>query len=63
MKELTDGTKVPARIYYYLLDWNEVDEYNTIHLLYNKMKLSDLNSSQFNNLFYVATKNDFEKLK
>lgn len=53
--------KVPSRIWYYLLDWNEQDNWNTLASLYNVAKLSDLNEKQFYNLFYVASQIDIEK--
>jgi len=37
MKELADGKQVSARSYYYLLDWNEVNEHKFIQDSFNKI--------------------------
>lgn len=58
MKKMADGTEVPARPYYYLLDFNDSDNWKTITFLYNKTKLNELTNSQFWNLFEVATKKE-----
>jgi hypothetical protein len=42
MKELIDDSQVPARVYYFLLDWNEVDKLKTIYKLFNVNRLCDL---------------------
>ncbi len=62
MKILKDGSEVSSRSYYYLLDWNEVDEHNTLFELYGVMKLSKLLLSQYSNLFYVATQSEYKNL-
>lgn len=63
MKELIDYSEVPARGYYYLLDWNERDERKTITRLFNTNKLCELELSQYITLFEFATKRDIEELK
>jgi hypothetical protein len=60
MKKLADGTEVIARAYYYLLDFNDADEWKTISFLYGKNKLNELTNSQFWNLLYVATTHDIK---
>lgn len=62
MKELADGIKVPARTYYYLLDFNEQDNYNYISSKFNANKLCSLNIHQFSKLFEYATEQDKLKL-
>jgi len=63
MKELIDYTQVPARGYYYLLDWNEVDGWKTMFELFNKKRLCDLELHEYIQLFDIATKKDLENLK
>lgn len=63
MKITSDNKEIPSRIWYYLLDWNENDKWNTIQLLYNKNKLKDLTKSQILNLLYVAAKIDIKDNK
>jgi hypothetical protein len=57
MKILADKTEVPDRTYYYLLDWNEVNEREYI---FGKIRLADLNFSEYKQLFEYATKSEFE---
>lgn len=63
MKELIDYSQVPARGYYFLLDWNEVDERKTMNELFNKNRLCDLELHEYIQLFDIATKKDIEFLK
>ena len=63
MKTLNDGIEVPARIYYYLLDWNEVNERKYMIDNFNKTRLCDLNIGEFKQLFGFATQQDIIKLK
>lgn len=58
MKTTIDGHEIPSRIWYYLLDWNEMDEWKSISLLYGKDKLKDLTKSQILNLLHVASATD-----
>lgn len=58
MKTTSDGYEIPARIWYYLLDWNEADEWSAIAMLYGKDKLKDLTKAQLLNLLYVASQQD-----
>jgi len=55
MKTLVDGTKVCARTYYYLLDFNDRYNWEAITLLFNKNRLCDLNISEYRKLFEHAT--------
>jgi len=62
MKELAYGTQVSARTYYYLLDFNDRDEWKFIQDNFNKTKLKDLNIREYRQLFDHATKVDAESL-
>lgn len=62
MKTLADGKEVPARSYYYLLDWNEINERKYIFETFNTVRLCDLNSKQYYQLFVFATHFDALKL-
>lgn len=55
MKELSDGYKVSARSYYYLLDWNEVDNWKYMQKHFGTIKLRDLTILQYRKLFREAT--------
>ena len=63
MKTLIDDTEVPARGYYYLLDWNERDEWKTIIDISSSGRLCELDIKQYIELFEIATKKDLENLK
>ena len=62
MKKLIDDTEVNSRGYYYLLDWNEQDNWNTILILFNTAKLHELTISQYKELFKIATESDYNVL-
>lgn len=55
MKTLKDGTQVSGRSYYYLLDFNNREECETIIKLSSQNKLDELNLTQYVELFYIAT--------
>lgn len=42
MKKLENGEEIPDRIYYYLLDWNDDDNKETIRFQFKKDRLCDL---------------------
>lgn len=63
MKELADGKQVSSRIYYYLLDFNEQTNWAYLKNTLNKIRLMDLNISEFTQLFEHATKTDSVLLK
>ena len=48
MKQLSDGTTVSARTFYYLLDFNDRDNWKFISETFGKYKLSDLTLEQYN---------------
>jgi len=62
MKKLIDGTEVPARGYYYLLDWNEINEKKFIITKFDKYRLCDLTIDEYKKLFYEATNSDLNNL-
>jgi hypothetical protein len=58
MKILFDSSEVSARSYYYLLDWNELDQKNTINNLFGKIRLCDLTLEEYKKLFKIATEKE-----
>ena len=63
MKELSDGTKVVARMYYYLLDFNDRTNWNYIRNVPQKDAVRELNKAEFIQLFQHATTVDLERYK
>lgn len=63
MKELIDGHYVMGRIYYFLLDWNESDSWETMIKISGQKQLQKLTIEQFTLLFEMATHDDLETLK
>ncbi len=57
-KPTIDDKTVPARIYYYLLDWNEQDQRKTILDMFDLTRLCDCTKDQIMTLFDTATKED-----
>ena len=55
-----DNIDVTARSYYFLLDWNEQNEWEYIHQQYNKGSLKDLTFEEYKQLFGYATQCDFK---
>jgi len=47
MKQLADGTKVVSRMYYYLLDFNDMTNWDYIRNTFQKNALRDLNKAEF----------------
>ena len=58
MKELTDGAQVLSRVYYYLLDFNESDNWSFIRDNFGKTMLKDLAIDEFTKLFEYASESD-----
>lgn len=58
MKKLANGTEVTSRSYYFLLDWNEQDEWVTLVRLFSVKRLCDLNIDQYTQLFNHATQEE-----
>lgn len=63
MKELADGTSVVARMYYYLLDFNDMTHWEFIRKEFHKNTLKELNKDEFIKLYIHATNLDLEKYK
>ena len=60
MKTINGNIEVSSRSYYYLLDWNEKDEWVYIHAQYNKGSLKDLTIEEYKQLFNYATQCDLK---
>ena len=63
MKTLSDGIQVKSNIYYYLLDFNESDNWEFIRTNFNKYKLHELTITEFTQLFQYVTNKDIEYLQ
>lgn len=61
MYNSADGHAVPSRIWYYLLSFNEQDNWTFMLEEFNKNKLRDLTYSEFKTLFNFAV--EVDKLK
>jgi hypothetical protein len=55
MKTLNDGTKVSDRTFYYLLDFNDLDEHKLMLNFFNKKSLRELTIDEYKKLFELAT--------
>lgn len=53
-----DGKNVPSRVWYYLLDWNEQDDWQTLRKVYEVDKLRDLDYIDVIQLFQKASSKD-----
>ena len=62
MKTLADGTTVAARTWYYLLDWNDRDNFRFMHEMFDKKRLMDLTIDEYIILWKEATANDLKYL-
>lgn len=51
-------TTVPPRCWYYLLDFNDRDDFATMDKHFGKRSLSELTIEQFRKLFALATQKD-----
>lgn len=54
MRVLVDGTKVVSRMYYYLLDFNDITDWDYIRNTLKKNALRELNKEEFVKLFNHA---------
>lgn len=55
MKELVDGKNVTSRSWYFLLDWNERDEWKFMSEKFNKTRLWSLELDEYMILWLNAT--------
>lgn len=62
MKVLADDKEVPSRTYYYLLDFNDKDDWEYMIEKFNKRKLCDLIMKEYVQLFEYATLCDNQAL-
>ena len=60
MKQTIDGKNVPYWCWYYLLDFNDRDGWETINDMFFSNRLMDLTSDKFWSLFGVVTKKEIE---
>ena len=58
MKVLADGTKVVSRMYYYLLDFNDLTNWDYMRNTLRKNALKELNKEEFIKLFKHANSVD-----
>lgn len=47
MKKLSDNTEVSSKLFYYLLDWKDLDETEFIQNTFSKSRIRDLTSEEF----------------
>jgi len=60
MKLTADKKQVTSRSYYYLLDFNDHDNWETISSMFGVMKLSQLTLKEYQQLFKQVTSREFE---
>ena len=60
MKIMADGKAISGRIYYYLLDWNDFDNWRFMAKTFNKCKLCELTFDEAMQLFEHATQGDLK---
>lgn len=58
MKKTIDNKEILDRIWYYLLDFNDSDNWETIKRLTNQTKLSMITHDELLKLYKEAIKND-----
>lgn len=54
-KILSDGTEVSARTWYYLLTWNDFNNWQVMQKEFDKIKLHDLTFPEYKKLWKIAT--------
>ena len=59
-KTTIDNKVVPDRCWYYLLDFNDRDDKETLYDMFDKKRLLDLTHDEFWKLFEFATKSEIE---
>lgn len=62
MQTLKDGTEVTSRGFYFLLDWSDNDDKQTIYGLYGVHKLRDLDKGQYTYLMKTAMDSELKSL-
>ncbi len=62
MKKSIDGHEISPRVWYYLLDFNDRDNWQIMQTKFNQMRLLDLTKGQIVELFKIATEQDLSDL-
>lgn len=62
MKRLSDGSEVSPRSFYYLLDFNDRDNFKTLFEVFDKKRLMDLTKHEYIKLFRIAVKRELKEL-
>ena len=62
MKTLNNGEEVPARMYYYLLDYNDTGGKHLMFQLFNKDRLFFLTKEEFLKFFKTISEFDLENI-
>ena len=60
MKTLADGTQVSSKSYYYLLEFNEDDNWQFMKSQFDKDRLKDLTIKEYRLLFNLAAQEEFK---
>ena len=63
MKFLADGTEVSSRTWYYLLEFNDRNEWDFMMKEFQKIRLSDLPIDEYLKLWLYATSVDADIIK
>lgn len=58
MKLTKDNVQIPSRIWYYLLDFNDRNDWQIMESIADTNKLSELTAQQLRDLFITATQID-----
>lgn len=62
MKQLSDGSIVSSKSYYFLLDWNDYNDRVFIQEKFNKQRLIDLTKEEYLILWLNATIEEYNKM-
>ncbi len=62
MKELADESKVSSKSYYFLLDWNDMDNKKFIADNFQKQRLRELNITEYMILWLNATTQEYNNM-
>lgn len=62
MKTIANNYEVSARSFYYLLDWNDRDNWVTIYEKFGTQKLSELTIDEYRELWLHATTTEYNNL-
>lgn len=63
MKKSSDNYNIPPRVWYYLLDWNEQNQWEAIWSWHGTRKLSDLTFHEVVGLYEHAVRTDIQTMK